>query len=28
VNKPGFPTTILRPGGTFRTTTIYRFSAK
>jgi aldose 1-epimerase len=28
VNHPGFPSTILRPGGTFRSTTIYRFSAK
>ncbi len=28
VNEPGFPTTILRPGETFRSTTIYRFSAK
>ncbi len=28
VNKPGFPTTILRPGQVFRSTTIYRFAAK
>ena len=28
VNKPSFPTTILHPGETFRSTTIYRFSAK
>ncbi|HXQ81191.1 MAG TPA: aldose epimerase family protein [Opitutaceae bacterium] len=28
VNEPGFPSTILRPGETFRSTTIYRFSAK
>jgi aldose 1-epimerase len=28
VNKPGFPSTLLRPGETFRSTTIYRFSAK
>jgi aldose 1-epimerase len=28
VNKPGFPPTILRPGGSFRSTTIYRFSAR
>jgi aldose 1-epimerase len=28
VNKPGFPTTILRPGETLRTTTLYRFSAE
>jgi aldose 1-epimerase len=28
VNKPAFPSTILRPGETFRSTTIYRFSAK
>jgi aldose 1-epimerase len=27
-NKPGFPTTILKPGQTYKTTTIYRFSAK
>jgi len=26
-NKPGFPSTLLRPGGTFRSTTIFRFSA-
>jgi len=28
VNKPGFPSTILRPGETLRSTTIYRFSAR
>jgi aldose 1-epimerase len=28
VNKPQFPSTLLRPGETFRSTTIYRFSAK
>jgi aldose 1-epimerase len=28
VNKPAFPSTILRPGETLRNTTIYRFSAK
>jgi aldose 1-epimerase len=28
VNKPGFPPTVLRPGGKFRSTTIYRFSAR
>jgi aldose 1-epimerase len=28
VNKPGFPTTILRPGTKFRSATIYRFSAR
>jgi aldose 1-epimerase len=27
-NQPGFPSTILKPGETFRSTTIYRFSAK
>ena len=27
-NHPGFPDTILRPGRTFRSTTIYRFSAR
>ena len=27
-NKPGFPTTTLKPGETYRTTTLYRFSAK
>ncbi len=26
-NKPEFPSTVLRPGQTFRSTTIYRFSA-
>ena len=25
-NKPAFPSTVLKPGGTYRTTTIYRFS--
>lgn len=28
VNQPKFPSTILRPGETYRSTTIYRFSAK
>ena len=28
VNQPGFPTTLLRPSGTFRSTTLYRFSAR
>jgi aldose 1-epimerase len=27
-NQPDFPTTVLRPGETFTSTTIYRFSAK
>jgi len=27
-NKPNFPSTILRPGDTYKTTTVYRFSAK
>lgn len=27
-NRPGFPDTILRPGRTFRSTTIYRFSVR
>ncbi|MCX6630165.1 MAG: galactose-1-epimerase, partial [Candidatus Solibacter sp.] len=27
-NKPGFPTTELKPGATYRTTTLYRFSAR
>ena len=27
-NQPGFPSTILRPGETLRSTTIYRFSTK
>ncbi len=27
-NQPGFPSTILRPGQTFRSTTIFRFSAR
>jgi aldose 1-epimerase len=28
VNQPGFPSTLLRPGETYRSTTLYRFSAK
>ena len=28
VNQPGFPSTLLRPGEKFKSTTIYRFSAK
>jgi aldose 1-epimerase len=27
-NHPEFPTTVLRPGETYKTTTVYRFSAK
>jgi aldose 1-epimerase len=27
-NKPAFPSTVLRPGGRFRSTTIYRFSVR
>lgn len=27
-NRPDFPSTVLRPGETFRSTTLYRFSAK
>jgi aldose 1-epimerase len=27
-NKPAFPTTVLKPGSTYHTTTIYRFSAR
>jgi aldose 1-epimerase len=27
-NKPSFPTTVLRPGQTYQTTTVYRFSAR
>ncbi len=27
-NKPSFPTTVLKPGTTYHTTTIYRFSAR
>ncbi|MCX6953589.1 MAG: galactose-1-epimerase, partial [Verrucomicrobia bacterium] len=28
INHPDFPSTLLRPGETFRSTTEYRFSAK
>ena len=28
VNHPNFPSTILRPGGTFKSTTVFAFSAK
>jgi aldose 1-epimerase len=28
INHPAFPTTVLRPGGAFRSTTVYRFSAR
>jgi len=28
INHPGFPSTVLRPGQTFKSTTIYAFSAK
>ena len=27
-NKPAFPSTLLKPGETYRTTTVYKFSAK
>jgi aldose 1-epimerase len=27
-NKPDFPSTVLRPGARFRSTTIYRFSVR
>lgn len=27
-NQPGFPSTVLRPGETYNTTTVYRFSAR
>ena len=27
-NKPAFPTTELKPGETYKTTTLYRFSAR
>ncbi|NUN01559.1 MAG: galactose-1-epimerase, partial [Bryobacteraceae bacterium] len=27
-NQPSFPTTILRPGQTYRTTTVFRFSTR
>ena len=27
-NKPAFPSTELKPGGTYRSTTVYRFSAR
>ena len=27
-NHPDFPSTVLRPGETFRSTTVYEFSAK
>lgn len=27
-NQPEFPSTILKPGQTYRTTTVYRFSAR
>jgi len=27
-NKPNFPSTVLRPGKTFRSTTIHRFSTQ
>jgi len=28
VNQPSFPSTLLRPGQTLRSTTIYRFTAR
>jgi aldose 1-epimerase len=27
-NHPAFPTTVLRPGAQFRSTTVYRFGAR
>jgi aldose 1-epimerase len=27
-NKPEFPSTVLRPGGVYRTTTMHRFSVE
>ncbi len=27
-NKPSFPTTVLRPGETFHTVTVFKFSSK
>jgi aldose 1-epimerase len=27
-NKPSFPSTVLKPGQTYKTTTVYRFSVK
>jgi len=27
-NKPQFPSTVVRPGETFRSTTVYRFTTK
>ena len=27
-NKPQFPSTVLKPDGTYRSTTVYRFSAQ
>jgi aldose 1-epimerase len=27
-NKPNFPSTLLKPGATYRTTTVYRFSTR
>ena len=27
-NQPDFPSTVLRPGETYRSTTVYRFSAE
>ena len=26
-NKPAFPTTLLKPGATYQTTTVYKFGA-
>jgi aldose 1-epimerase len=28
INKPNFPSVVLRPGETFKSTTVYRFSTK
>jgi aldose 1-epimerase len=27
-NQPAFPSTVLKPGGTYRSTTVYRFAAE
>jgi aldose 1-epimerase len=27
-NRPGFPSTVLRKGGRYRTTTVYKFSTR
>jgi aldose 1-epimerase len=28
INKPNFPSVVLRPGETFKSTTLYKFSTK